>query len=90
MNWQEILTIMVPILGMLGWVYNRVDKRFDKIDQRFEKVDQRFEKINQRFEKVEEKLDSMNMRLTRLEGRFEERGYWESRDYHKTGTEDKK
>ena len=43
--------------------------------------------LEKRMDRLEEKLDSMNTRLTRLEGRFEERGYWESREFHKTGTE---
>lgn len=34
-----------------------------------------------------ERLNGIDQRLSRLEGRFEERGYWESR---KTGTEEKK
>jgi hypothetical protein len=68
MNWQEILTILGPILGLMGWVYHRIDKKLDKMTTMM--------------------LD-MNMRLTRLEGRFEERGYWESRRWDKNGTEDK-
>jgi hypothetical protein len=35
--------------------------------------------LEKRMEKVEETLDSVNTSLTRLEGRFDERGYWESR-----------
>jgi len=76
MDWKEILTILVPILGMMAWVYNRIDKKFEKVEERFDKVDR--------------KLDDLNMRLTRLEGRFDERGYWEAREFHKTGTEGKK
>jgi predicted nuclease with TOPRIM domain len=90
MNWQEILTILVPLFALLGWMYNRIDKRFEKMDARFDKVDARFDKVDARFDKVEEKLQKLDNRLTRLEGRFDERGYWESREYHKTGTEDKK
>lgn len=68
MNWQEILIILVPLMGMMTWVYNRIDKKIDKLS---------------------EMMQDINMRLTRLEGRFEERGYWESRNYRKTGTEEK-
>lgn len=101
MIWQEILLIVVPIMGMMAWVYNRIEKKadersnqvnkqFEKIDARFEKIDARFEKIDARFDQIDEKLHALDMRLTRLEGRFDERGYWESREWHKTGTEDKK
>jgi len=33
-------------------------------------------------------IHSIDMRLTKLEGRFEERGQWESRILRKTGTEE--
>jgi hypothetical protein len=73
MNWQEILIILVPILGLLSWVYSRLEKQFDA--------------VNKKLEDVRTVLHSLDMRLTRLEGRFDERGYWESR---KTGTHDEK
>ena len=80
MNWQEILIIVVPILSLMSWTYSRLDKRFDKIDDKFIAV-------NGEFAEVKKILHSLDMRLTRLEGRFDERGYWESR---KTGTHDEK
>ena len=43
--------------------------------------------MDTKFEEVQKALHSLDMRLTRLEGRFDERGYWESR---KTGTHDEK
>lgn len=48
------------------------------------------DEIRQELKDIREELKQIDRRLTRLEGRFEERGYWESRQYHKTGTEDKK
>jgi tetrahydromethanopterin S-methyltransferase subunit G len=80
MNWQEILIILVPLLGMMSWIYNKLEKRFEKIEEKFGKIDQRFDHI-------EEKLRNIDLRLARLEGRFDERGYWESR-YYKNGTHD--
>ena len=80
MNWQEILVILTPILSLLGWVYARIDKRFEHIDTKFDKV-------YGEFGEIKKTLHSLEMRLTRLEGRFDERGYWESR---KTGTHDEK
>lgn len=53
-------------------------------------VELRMDKIETRMEKFENKLEIMNDRLTRFEGRFDERGYWESRSFYKTGTENKK
>jgi hypothetical protein len=49
------------------------------------------------YHRIDKKLDSMtvmmhdtNTRLTRLEGAFDERGRWEAREWHKTGTDNKK
>jgi hypothetical protein len=61
MDWKEILTIILPCFAFLGWIYNRLDKRFDKIDKQFEKVDYRFVKI-------EEKLQNLDLRVARIEG----------------------
>ena len=105
MDWKELLTILIPTLGFLAWVYNRLDKKFDKMedkfnkmedkfDKRFEEVDKRFEKVDKQFEKMYDVINEIKkdtyrieMRITRLEGQFDERGYWESR---KTGTHDEK
>lgn len=76
MNWTEVLTIVVPILGLMGWVYGRLDKRFND--------------VMQELKSLRHDVHNLDMRLTRLEGRFDERGYWESREWPKTGTEDKK
>ena len=40
----------------------------------------RFKKIEEILTEIKITNNSMDHRLTRLEGRFEERGYWESRD----------
>lgn len=76
MNWQEILVILVPILGLMGWVYSRIDKKLDE--------------LKDEIKEVKKDISSIKDRLTRLEGRFDERGYWESREYRKTGTDDRK
>lgn len=54
------------------------------------KAEERHQEILRRLEFLETKVNGIEMRLTRLEARFDERGYWESREYHKTGIEDKK
>jgi hypothetical protein len=77
MNWQEILTILVPLIGLMGWTFNRIDKKIDKLNCN----------MDDEFTEVKKMIHSIDMRLTRLEGRFDERGYWESR---KTGTHDDK
>ena len=36
MHWQEILTILIPLFAFLGWIYNRIDKKFERVDKKFE------------------------------------------------------
>ena len=43
--------------------------------------------MDRKFDDVQRDLRNIDSRLSKMEGRFEERGYWESR---KTGTEEKK
>ncbi len=88
MTWQELLMILVPSLSALAWVYNRIDKKFDKIDKTFEKIDQRLDTIDKKFEavlmeikEIRRDIQSIDVRMSLLEGRFDERGYWESRIY---------
>lgn len=68
MNWQEILTILIPILGLMGWVYARIEK----------KLEGGFAEIKEELRLMRQDIHQLDMRLTRLEGRFDERGYWES------------
>jgi hypothetical protein len=70
MNWELILQVTAPIFLVMGYVWNKIDKRFDALDKRMERT--------------ENCLVAIDRRLSHLEGRFEERGYWESR---RTGTE---
>lgn len=58
MNWQEILTILVPILGLLSWTYTRIDKKIDRLTDH----------MDGEFAEVKKSLHSLDMRLTRLEG----------------------
>lgn len=44
-------------------------------------------RMDRKFDDVLRDLRSIDSRLSKMEGRIEERGYWESR---KTGTEEKK
>lgn len=46
--------------------------------------------LKEEFKEVKTDLKSIDQLLTRLEGRFDERGFLNSRHYPKTGTEDKK
>ena len=87
MNWQDVLTLLIPLLGLMSYLYNRIEK---KAEDRQRQVQQDMDKIYQEVRDIKKDTSRINERLTRLEGRFDERGYWESREWHRTGTEDKK
>lgn len=74
MAWVEVLTIigsiLVPMMGGFAWIIMRMDKKFERVDEKFERVDEKFERVCVR-------LDDIDSRLSRLEGRYEERLYWE-------------
>lgn len=41
-------------------------------------------RMDKRFDKVNERLNNLDLRLYRLESKFKEQGYWESRHYYET------
>lgn len=79
----------LQVLATLGsalavYVFIRVGARHDA-----KHLEERIIKIDETLDKLEAKMDAIDMRLHKLEGRFEERGYWESRytsENRKTGT----
>lgn len=38
MNWQDILAIIIPLGGLLSWIYSRIDKRFDEMKLEINKI----------------------------------------------------
>lgn len=63
MNWQ-ILAILVPILGMMTYFYNRIEK----------KADERQASNEKKFEALFSKIDQINQHLSIIKRRFDERG----------------
>lgn len=67
MNWQEVLSIVVPVVvslgGFLGWIYHRLDKKFESVYRRFESVDRKFEQVL-----IE--IKEIRTGLNRIEGAF--------------------
>jgi predicted nucleic acid-binding Zn-ribbon protein len=74
MNLIEILTnaatVIVPMVAFLGWIYSRIDKKFEKIDQKFEKIDQRFERLENQINDVRRDIQSIDSRVSRIEGQL--------------------
>jgi F0F1-type ATP synthase membrane subunit b/b' len=82
MHWQDILAIVVPLFALITWVYTRTEK---KADERYRELKEEMKELRSEDKDLRSILISIKDRLTRLEGRFDERGYWESR---RTGTHD--
>lgn len=72
MDWQLIISILAPMGAMLGWVYSRIDRRFEQVDKRFEQVDKRFDKIDERFEKVDERFEKVYEKFDKIDGDIKE------------------
>ena len=72
MNWQEILIILVPLLGLMAWVYNRLDKRFDAILN--EMKDMRKD-----IQDLRKDIQSLDSRISRIEGQLTGIYHWEPR-----------
>lgn len=80
MNWQEILTLLIPIFALMGWTYKRIDKRFESADKRFESIDKRFDKLFDELKEMRKEIQSLDSRIARIEGHLTGMGYhWESK-----------
>ncbi|KNC08310.1 hypothetical protein AC790_17125 [Pantoea sp. RIT-PI-b] len=58
----------VEMMGELGALEQRIDKKFERMEEKFElkfdKIDARFERVDQRFNQLEEKISALNNSLT--------------------------
>ncbi len=61
MNWQDILAIVIPILSLMGWTYNRIDKKFENMQKNFESV-------LSELKEVRKDIQSLDRRVSHLEG----------------------
>ena len=90
---MEFINENLQILATLGsalavYIFIRASSRKDaqiiKQEISFE-----IREIKQDIKEIKQDIKAIDQRLTRLEARFDERGYWESRRINYTGTEDK-
>lgn len=72
MDWQivirEIFTYLIPMGALFGWLWNRLDKKFEKIDQRFDKIDEKFEMIFKELKEIRGDIKILDQRVSRIEG----------------------
>ena len=77
----DILTIiagiLIPMFGGFFWMINRMDKTCASLRNEL-KAD--ITEIQQQINIIHTDLRNIDSRMSRLEGGFTERGYWESRD----------
>lgn len=87
---MNFLTENLQILATLGsalavYVFLRIGSKKEAGELRKDMQD-----IKDKMETMQKDIKNIDIRLSKLEGRFEERGYWQSRESYKTGTEDRK
>lgn len=57
MNWQDILAIVVPIVTLLGWIYHRIDKKFDSIMNELREMRKDIQSLDSRISRIEGQLN---------------------------------
>ena len=70
----DIIKIIGPILGVLAWMYNRIDKRFDSVDKKFDS-------IMTELKEIRTDIRALDNRISHIEG------YIMGRDMLRTGTD---
>lgn len=60
----------VEIMGELGALEQRIDKKFERMEDKFDKIDKKFEKIDEKFERIDEKFERVDQRFNQLEDKI--------------------
>ena len=63
MDWKEIASIVFPIIAFLGWMLNRIDKKFEEFRNEFRELRGEIKDV-----KIEVK--ELRTSLNRIEGAF--------------------
>lgn len=81
MNWQEILIILLPLLSLMAWVYNQIEKKFND----------RFNYLKNEINYIKLDISIIKDRLSRIEGQsIVPLKYWAPSIFEKTKEEEKK
>ena len=66
MEWSQVLTlilsILIPIAGMFGWGYSRLDSKIDNLTDKISSLDVRVGKVETRLEIIDTKLEEKEFR----------------------------
>ncbi|MBA0034988.1 hypothetical protein HS962_01860 [Pantoea sp. BIGb0393] len=66
----EQAVMRFEIMGELGELEKRIDKKFErmeeKFDQRFDNADKKFDSIDKKFERIDKKFDKVDERFNQL------------------------
>lgn len=63
----DIIKIVGPILGVLAWMYNRVDKKFDSIMSELKEIRKDISALDRRISHIEGYLMGRDMQRTGTE-----------------------
>lgn len=77
MNWQDILAVIIPLGALSGWIYSRIDKRFDEIKSEMKEMRSEFTNetklirndisgLNTKVAVIESKLSDISTNVTHL------------------------
>ena len=67
MEWTEVLSISVPILALMGWVYNRIEK---KADERHKDIKYDMKEIKGDIKELKISIQNLDSRVSRIEGQL--------------------
>jgi predicted nucleic acid-binding Zn-ribbon protein len=85
LNFQDILTILGPILTLMGFMWHHFNKKFDKMDENMaslradikadikdveEKLSMDIKDVKVDIKRVEDKVDAVKDRVSRIEGQL--------------------
>ena len=65
MDWQNALLIVIPLASFLGWIYRRIDKKF--------------EVMMLEIKELRKDVQSLDTRVSRIEGFLAGPTHWEPR-----------
>jgi len=60
MDWTQVFAIVVPIVAFSGWIYNRIDKKFDKIEK---EIKEEFKNVNASINQIKDRVLTIEVQM---------------------------